>query len=44
MKMPTSNITFGKTGSSIKVIPVDDVSLEARVASLATGSRNTSSK
>ena len=44
MKMPTSNITFGKTGSSIKVIPVDEVSLEARAASLATRSIKTSSK
>ena len=42
--MPTSNITFGKTGSAIKVIPVDEVSLEARAASLATRSIKTNSK
>ena len=42
--MPTSTITFRETGSSIKVTPVDEVSLEARAASLATRSIKTTSK
>ena len=38
MKMSASNIAFEEIGSSIKVIPVDEVTLEARAVSLATRS------
>ena len=44
MKMSASNIAFEEIGSSIKVIPVDEVTLEARAASLATRSIKTNSK
>ena len=42
--MSASNIAFEEIGSSIKVIPVDEVTLEARAASLATRSIKTNSK
>ena len=44
MKMSASNIAFEEIGSSIKVIPVDEVTLDARAASLATRSIKTNSK
>ena len=42
--MSTSTVTSVETGLPIRVTPVDEVSLEARVASLATRSIKTTSK